>query len=351
MVATFDGRTGQVRFSSVEGRRIDALVGSDYSWLTDLEAQAVSPEEKFVPDTKSDTPIRYRLVASDGDDAIPVRYIHIDPTSTHRLSGTVDVRRYSIAEVFFESPHIDEAAGLSASVASWIEGLLSHVIDCYRYVSNDPYVYGARLQESPIALLQTTADYSIDDHIDASFGPPSVFIGWTTAPIQQAVSRARLTSDEVTRLVTCAAQPERIDLWARLLFEAREYAHRYRDYDAAIVSSVSAFETFLQHELVRACKVREVEVLTIDHRGTTKEYAEAIADGSLSRDLLRRFPEQIAGVNLRTADEYHAWRRCAYDVRNAIIHGGKRGSNDADSKAAFETCTAFMSYCRKKLAK
>lgn len=78
-------------------------------------------------------------------------------------------------------------------------------------------------------------------------------------------------------------------------------------------------------------------------RITNKPCSEAIARGQVRSDLLNRYVPIVTGCPVAGTSEYAAWVRDAFQMRNEIVHEGRRSISDVQVGAAFTAVVEFIS--------
>lgn len=340
---------GLVRIRSTDGREITSFRANDYEWLSNIEDKAETTGETTEKPEEGAEQVRYRLIIERSGEKQPFRYLHLEAAEEIPLSGAVDIRTFSIAEVILEVDDVPEEVPDRLRKAA--QNLLGHFVDSYRVASNETDVFSARIEESPVIKVFTATEYDVGKFLEAEFRFHSNILQWErTTRWAEEHFKTDLDGSSLERLANLASSGSRIELWMRLLLDAKEYGHRHGEHEIALISVVSAFEVFLCEELEAACSRANITELLVDESGDVRQpVSEALQGGSLTNDLLRNFPEQIVNKNFRSTAAYHRWRSEAYEPRNEVVHAGRRDIEDGQVEDAFSATTEFMNTIRREL--
>jgi len=237
---------------------------------------------------------------------------------------------------------LKEKSDTVSELRVWAKEVLTLLVEWYRALNNDPSVALPSIEESPAVEVWVGEKAEGGQLIGAELEPYCRHLNWQN-PINSGLSKRNLARDGIQTLTQALEHGRELSLYQRLLLEARELAYLSRNYALSVVVTGTALEVLVAHELQAACERKQITELQVGKKKapSMKNYRQAIQDGRLREDLLVRFPIALCGVSLKGLPQYGIWLRDAYDPRNEIIHGGRRGAKERDARRASEAVTAF----------
>lgn len=319
----YNGKLVIIRTRKIEGERIDSYRRGSYDWLSNGEEDG-----KW-----------YAVAAVKNGERIPFREVLILNGAGSPVRGIRDQKVYSLVDVYFEIDTTDVDAATGDDVQDWVQEVLNRFIEWYRVVSDEVTAHAEDISSSAVVRVNTASEYEFGpEGVGATFQPAGQILNWDQ-PENLGMTKDELGGQSLEALARSLQTDKDLDLHVSLLLEAKEMSHSYGRHNLAIVLLETSFEVFLQTRLMSHCQQREIRELELS--GTPRPISDALADGGLRSDLLRNFPEQISGVNLRTAGSYDGWLKNTYRPRNQIVHAGERGYGEDDAEEAFEAARDF----------
>ncbi|AGK96625.1 hypothetical protein [Clostridium pasteurianum] len=225
-------------------------------------------------------------------------------------------------------------------------------INKYRLVSNFSFIPNPNSLKLPLIEILICKNKSIKN-VYAKEALPFTHLDIKTVlenPFVKGHTDSLHPDDKtLNTLVSKLNQCEDIQLYDKLLLDAKEQAFVKKDYPLCIVLCETAFETFLQYELKKACVKNHIKMLLTYYKRRKKfrPYKLAIENGNVKKDLLTNYLNFIFKVKIESTIEYINWDKNAYKKRNNIIHNGILNFNLKDAENAFTTTMSFIKYIKK----
>jgi hypothetical protein len=231
-----------------------------------------------------------------------------------------------------------------------VEDVVRNFVGIYSTITGEIDVVRPRLQDLDQTTVYVSEEYRFDTQsMSASFEMRPPRFHFPHRPSARFF-KDTATEEKLQQFSALLRQGYILPLSGHLMLDAKEQAHLRQQYDVCIILLATAFEVFLREVLVEVCKVRGIKELARQSGKTGKPwpYKHAIEKGHVLDDLLV-YVEQVGGRNYKGQKAYNEWRNDAYEVRNAIVHRGKRGCGDAEADKAYTATALYMEAIQKSL--
>lgn len=322
-----------ITMSARDGANITSFEGIDLSWIT-----------------RYDQSQTFTISENDVDRDVDIAYFKMGLSLDDFRGGQIVPSRFSVINVFSELAHADPEAGFHLGRhVEWAESILQDVIDIYRWATNDPYVSLHDTLATQIVLVGIATKYTFDAH--GTHGEFSFKTHHVKVEHPVLHGRRKLPMEENAKNIIADYLRTRKSLHPheRILLQAREQATINRNYEMSIVTNGTAFEVFLQNRLMASCEYTGTKVLPATNKKLTS-HRSAIDTGNIQRDLLRYVDLLAPSVApVKASQQYRRWKNQAYDVRNEIVHRGRRGITQTQAKDAFTAVQDFITYLNANL--
>ncbi|CBK43063.1 protein of unknown function [Nitrospira defluvii] len=272
-----------------------------------------------------------RMVCINNDDDLFLEEV-VDSVGFTRLDVTFEY----LGETFPpEQPDQSKIREQAISIAQ-------RFVRMYRLVANQVDVRVPNESDSPIVELRAGTEYSFSlNEIDAKLATVNRLFQWDLPSTSGAV-KGILTEAKLTEFGNYLRQGSEPELYQQFLLEAKELSKVHGDHRLSVVVAQSAFEVYAQSRLIQECKLRNLRTL-LSVRGESQDVDTSITDGDLRRELLGHYARCLAGQSVKECQEFHAWHKNAYILRNEIVHRGRHDVDQSHARVAFES---VMSYCK-----
>ncbi|HFZ2517711.1 TPA: hypothetical protein ACIJ20_000417 [Pseudomonas aeruginosa] len=267
--------------------------------------------------------------------------------SESQINGYCQPSTYTVFRVSFEIKDISylNPGERLESIKLWVGECINKFIDEYLYISHDNNLERIRMSKVPLISIYISKNYILtEDKIYSDPKPHTAVLNWE--PIQGSGHlRPMLTMDSLGTLQSRLIESE-IPPHIQFLFEAKRQAFGYSQFDLSIVSSQTAVEVFISSQLRRYCKSREIDRLEVIIRKQKK--AISIDDFLLQgiSKIISKISD-ISNCKIRETPEYINWNEKVYQLRNSIVHAGKRGFSSDQARLAFTYSCEFIEAIEK----
>ena len=261
--------------------------------------------------------------------------------------GFAEARPFTVANVFLcvSSPgsYRDEAITDRACAA------LNNLIDIYRFITMDPMVrpienkkdhYCTLISEAyvPDSLQHLSTDkllLRIDElRFGSIIGKNRLYIVGTNTLTDLAGNK--LTQAGLSLYYRLVREEHQLELFHQLIFSAIRRLKR-KEGALAVVDAQSAFETAVAGMLkdgLRATGMTEKEIDTaLEYGGQLHLLQRRLRELD---NLAVKYAASVGGHcnPFLESDCEREWRKCLYDLRNEIVHGGRRTATFEETKRA-----------------
>lgn len=321
-----NGRNAFLRFITIEGEKITSFTTGTYVWLTGEEDD-----------------VKHYLVKgiTQNNKKIPIRQYCINEKEGLNKSGIIDKMKYTIVEVMFnieDHEKLDDDKFLK-KIKNDIRDYLDYFTDVYRLATQDMSFEKNVLDRTPIIEILTKEEkFDLSKEIiEGKCKFHKRIIDWSQAPSNY---NKPILNKQQLKIIGDLLQNKQIRLSEKILIDAKEEAHINKNYEVSVILSQNAFEVFVQNILIESCKILGIKKL--QGRNKKKNFKEAITNGNIRRDLLKKYLTKIIGENLSGGKHYNRWYNNAYSLRNDIIHKGKYKVSSEEAKNAFLAVRNFI---------
>lgn len=340
----YKGNKSLVRVKTINGANISSYTNKDLSWL-------------FQEDGNQNNNLSVlKISTNDPLEQIPLRYIHYYNNKDHFSAGVVEPTYFSIFEVSFNIPNkdfLDKEDNIRLLDNSAFD-IINDFTNKYRLVSQENDIYLPRSNESPvIEIWYSDLVEQKGELISANLKPYKETVNFNGL---KKLNKPILTKEKIEKLNNLLKTGSRIPLYQQLLLEAKEQGHINNNYELSVLKIGTSFEVFLKELLVNACQNIGIQKLPVG-RGRdleklpTKNYKEAIQEGNIKEDLLKKYLKIIIGNNsILTVKEYNYWHKWAYTLRNEIVHSGRTSVSENEARMAFESTNALIILISSKVS-
>ncbi len=328
-----------------QGDKIFSFTRDTYEWLC-------PPQNVEKNDSLSNIEI-IKLEAVRDRESIPIRYIRKFKDRDSYSGGIIEPTNYSIFNVHLNIDNIRSLQNkeIYNKFLKLSEDMLEHFIRLYQWVSQEKDVYLPNISDCPIVEVLVSENGDINSGIlNQTFKFHSTKLNWDNLT-KKPVKKTPLSKEAMNWFSNLLKSGKELELYQKLLLDAKEQGHLNRKYDLAILKIGTAFEVFVQDRLLRACELKGIKKLPGKGKNAKeKDYKEAIINGNVREELLSIYLKEITGISIKGTKAYNEWYTNAYSIRNEIIHRGKTDVNDKDAEVAFNSTVKLIFEIEKKLS-
>jgi hypothetical protein len=335
----YKGKRSFIRVKTIKGANISSFTGEDFSWL--LNTNEEIKENKSV----------LKITVQNKLEEVPVRYIHYLKNKDYFSGGMIQPTSFSIVEVLFEISNIkyvENKENIKILEKSASE-IINNFTNKYRIVSEETDVYTPQVSTSPVIEIWISDKGRLEEFLTVSMKPYTQTVNFLGI---RSPNKTELNKEKMQMLTNLLKDPDELPLYLQLLLDAKEQGHIKNNYELSVLKIGTAFEVFLQDLLVKACQLLDIQKLPVG-RGKdlpTKDFKEAIQEGKIIEDLLKKYLKLIIGSNkILEGKEYNHWHTKAYTLRNEIIHSGRTEVSEKEARLAFESTNAIISLISTKV--
>ncbi len=341
----YKGNRSLVRVKTIHGANISSFTGEDYSWLLNKEEN-------------NGKLYTMRITINNNEfKKIPVRYIKFFKDKDLFSGGMIQLTNFSVFEVSFNIPNkkfLDKKENIDKLENASSE-ILNHFTNSYRLISQEEDIYLPKSSESPVIEIWFSDTVEKDgEFITADLKPYRNTVNFKGL---NNPNKSVLSSEKIELINELLKNDNDIPLYQQLLLEAKEHGHIKNNYELSVLKIGTAFEVFLQEMLVNSCEILKIEQLPVGRGNNleklhTKYFKEAIQEGKIIEDLLKKYLKIVVGNNsILAGKEYNHWHTKAYILRNEIVHSGRTNVSDDEARMAFESTNLLISLISNKVNK
>lgn len=334
-----DNKSAFCRFNSKKANKILTFNFDDYRWL-----------DKSILEKREYNIKRIMGERVDGT-KVPIRYFYSKKNGDAFSGGVKDDITYSLCEVLFNiktTDYINDQRKLD-ELQKWVLNVIVEFCDVYRLITSEMTFTRSCIYDSPIVEVLISDDPIKFDSPNGilQFKSHLESLSWNDPNIT-GHEKIEVPKELILRIHEFLEKGEKLEVYHRLILDAKEQAILRNNHDLSVVLIENAFEVFLQSWLISLCEKNNVLQLPIGKKkDIKKDYQEAILNGNVREDLLHNYVKILTGKNPAGSSLYNKWFECAYRLRNDIVHKGKYETTSEQSYSAYKATMNFIVYLEK----
>jgi hypothetical protein len=257
----------------------------------------------------------------------------------------------NIAEVIFEENPLKPFSEPDnhAEYSKIAKKYLDNFIDIYRYFTSNGYIMNPKYFVSPLVDMLICKGYSIKDiektdEIKNLCFKSTAFQIQSEPPYPNVFNSFILTNDLMDKFSYYLKSDYKLDLYQKIILDAREKVFIFKDYPLSIVLIETAFEAFTRKLLIELCTELEINTLYSKYKKSDVPFEEAIESGNIIADLLKGYLDTLLNIRIEDTSEFKAWNEDACKKRNKIVHRGINSYRYNDAETAFTSTITFIDY-------
>lgn len=321
-----DGEDVQLTFERVKSKKVISF-SDNLDWINDKTNSYFVAAQLTTGDT-----IPFRAYKQKKENASFISGI-IDEANLTKINTICKVDTYLLEKEDFLDKKIN-----------WLQNILLKFIDNYCHITQDAYVSRNDI------LKPLLVDVFVSDENDFPKNHSRIeFKVFKTqfnfeSPKESGFVKKDVSSNQVEDIQNRLVNNIDIQLFEKILQNAKENAFRQKNYDMSVVLTGSAFEVFLQQVLIECCKFKRITKLTVGRGNKQKEidFYEAIINGNVREHLINNYLKYLTGKSIAGSKEYNNWYANSYEKRNDIIHKGNYGTTREEAQKAFDSTNILI---------
>lgn len=318
---TLGGHESVIRCTNRQGELIFAYQENDYEWIAGGDDMVYTTIFGMRNEEKG-TPLRHI--------AAPISEVHFE------RGGMKEPATYTVFEILFNTDDDTITQEILDQHHDLAMAMLSYFIETYRYVMQDETIITPNKDE--YILIEHLVGDGIDHFGDS---PGIMFKPYSQRYNQDLLLKKRrikyIPSDERLKIFSDRLKNgKKLDLYLKLLMEAKMHGRLRNEFDISIVKSETAVEIYVQSLLILLCEIKNINKLG------DRDYVDAVINGNIRNDLLKPYLKYF-GIHITDTKEYFHWCERCYKMRNEIVHRG-RGEDltEVEARAAFEAANSLI---------
>ncbi|MGB3366185.1 MAG: hypothetical protein WBA54_01730 [Acidaminobacteraceae bacterium] len=222
--------------------------------------------------------------------------------------------------------------------------ILHNFIDVYRLSSQIGNIPNAKNLISPFVQLSQCIDNKLSEYDDECNFQQFAFR--VNEKNRQGFFNSIEVGDEILNIfANNLLKDKKIEVYEKLIVDAREQAFVKKDYSMSIVLIETAFETYLKFIFQKYCFKKNILALESPFEKKCKiNYIKAISNSNVKKDILNNYFVNIIKLETKKTIEFENWNNKAYKRRNEIIHSGKNNYGIIEAEEAFKSTIEFMNF-------
>ncbi|MFT6491129.1 MAG: hypothetical protein ACJAWP_000005 [Porticoccus sp.] len=265
--------------------------------------------------------------------------------------GYVQPNRFTIVDLYFEEKSISSFTEERHKEKQkiWVEQCLEYFVSHYLEVGCDNDIPKISLSDVPVVTLYVSERYEFTKEVvSGDFKFHQNQFNWYET--EKSGHLKDNFSEQWCRLLQGKlGSNEPVPIYNQLLMDAKRQSFYYNNQELSIVLCESAFETFVVQKLLSYCNAKGILEIGTGKGKNRKSIpvGDCVEHKNIS-ELLSAVCE-VSGDNVKAGTDHLEWTNHAYNVRNKIIHRGKKGHTKTEAEKAFFVVNKYMCLIRDTL--
>lgn len=322
----FNGESVSIRIKHLIGANIHSYTDKDVSWL----------------DSDREEVVDYKATAEfKNGDRFSFKYVYLRREDEEPL-GAMRRKPYTVFEVAYEVENVRGVLDNFDEHCSRSLAIVQRTIEYYKAVTGKTPASDLHNHEN-VSLIDVRVVDGCSSLRDAIANPPSDAARKLRWRDPDTNPNETIGDDDLRTIDTFLSRDRELSVDRKILIDAKERLYRTGEYKLAVILAETFFEVLMQRLLKAACNRDCIDTLMW---GQNEMRADSAIEKAGVNVLLNWIDAHfIPNISERKAQ----WYNNTYQLRNDIIHRGRREVTEQEAKTALKSAVEFALLIEKEI--